>query len=568
MGAADVAGAVGAWGSAGAVGVAWVAGAAALLAAVATALEAASPAGLDNLSVPLGVSALYAVLFLPASWYTPALVGLLLSGAVVLASFRLRLLTVPGGLGAVVVGTLAFAFGGWPLWLLLMWFFGSANIAARFMARRAARRGERGGRGRTAPQAPRASQALKPKREEGEPRKLRQVLANSLPFLACAAASAATGDPWLLVVSAGALAACTADTWASEVGVYSKDDPVNILTRQPMQRGLSGGVSPLGLLATVVGSAATAALALLLFRAFASPAPTEPTAFFLIMACGVVGSLVDSVLGARLQAKYRCPGIPLLVEAVPAGEAAVAGPGAFPPPVGVVSEVAAAGEAAPAGEGRPAQGVQGDEDCAETGLRLRAGFRVCVGLQRRREPHERPGRGRPGAAARTLTLREAVLVAVRVQRARSRQREPCFGLLFGVELAQPHRVGGDERDEAHVMLFGHGMVRQPHVPVVVDLLDRHEVHLVRLVGVFGLLDRQRDPAAGKRAFAGGVDDVAADGAHVERRFEHVGRTVAVDGAGSLRAARPPRRRGPSPAARSRRCRAAPCPFPISRRPCR
>ena len=105
-----------------------------------------------------------------------------------------------------------------------------------------------------------ASQALKPKREEGEPRKLRQVLANSLPFLACAAAFATTGDPWLLVVSAGALAACTADTWASEVGVYSKDDPVNILTRQPMQRGLSGGVSPLGLLATVVGSAATAAL--------------------------------------------------------------------------------------------------------------------------------------------------------------------------------------------------------------------------------------------------------------------------------------------------------------------
>ena len=68
------------------------------------------------------------------------------------------------------------------------------------------------------------------------------------------------------------------------------------------------------------------------------------------------------MLGARLQAKYRCPGIPLLVEAMPAGEAAVAGPGAFPPPVGVVSEVAAAGEAAPAGEGRPAQGVQDDED--------------------------------------------------------------------------------------------------------------------------------------------------------------------------------------------------------------
>ena len=96
--------------------------------------------GLDNLFVPLGVSALYAVLFLPAAAYTPALAGLLLSGAVALASFRLRLLTVAGGLGAVAVGTLAFAIGGWPLWLLLMWFFGNSNVASKLMARSAVKR--------------------------------------------------------------------------------------------------------------------------------------------------------------------------------------------------------------------------------------------------------------------------------------------------------------------------------------------------------------------------------------------------------------------------------------------
>lgn len=66
------------------------------LAVAATALEAVSPAGLDNLSVPLGVTGLYAVLFLPASPFTPALAGLLLSGAVALAALRLGLLTVPG----------------------------------------------------------------------------------------------------------------------------------------------------------------------------------------------------------------------------------------------------------------------------------------------------------------------------------------------------------------------------------------------------------------------------------------------------------------------------------------
>lgn len=265
--------------------------AAALLAAVAAAIEAFSVEGLDNLFVPLGVSALYAVLFLPAAAYTPALAGLLLSGAVALASFRLRLLTVAGGLGAVAVGTLAFAIGGWPLWLLLMWFFGSSNVASKLMARSAARR----------------SGGAPASRKHSGPRTLRQVLANSVPFLACALAYTATGEPWLLLLASGALAASTADTWASEVGVYSRRPPANILTREPMQRGLSGGVSPLGLAATVVGAVTSAFLAMLLFYAFGYAIPTGPDAFFFIIACGVVGSLVDSVLGVVMQAKYRCP---------------------------------------------------------------------------------------------------------------------------------------------------------------------------------------------------------------------------------------------------------------------
>lgn len=285
-----------------------VLGIAFLLAAVATVVELFSVDGLDNLFVPLGISALYAVLFLPAAWYTPLVAGLLLSGLVAIISLRLRLLTVPGALGAVTVGATAFAIGGWPLWLLLMWFFGSSNLAAKAMARRARAKGAKGPRSR----------------KRGEPRRLRQVLANSVPFLACALAYAVVDDPWLLIVAAGALAASTADTWASEVGVYSKNPPLNILTRRPMQRGLSGGVSPLGLAATVVSAASSAFLAILLFHAFGYAIPTGPDAFFFIIACGVAGSLVDSVLGARLQAKYHDPEADRIVEKPPATSGAAA----------------------------------------------------------------------------------------------------------------------------------------------------------------------------------------------------------------------------------------------------
>ncbi len=269
----------------GAAGVSLALPIAALLAVAATVIEAFSTDGLDNLWVPLGVSALYVVLFLPAAPYAPVLLGMLLSGAVVMASLRLGLLTVSGGLGALVVGALAFAIGGWPLWLLLMWFFGSSNIASRIMAKRT---------GKAAKKA-------------HETRTLKQVLANSVPFLACAVAYVATGDSRFLIVSAAALAASTADTWASEIGVFSRKPPINILTGTRMQRGLSGGVSPLGLGATAIGSTTSAFLAMLLFHAFGYAVPTGPDAFFFIIACGILGSLVDSVLGSLLQAKYRGP---------------------------------------------------------------------------------------------------------------------------------------------------------------------------------------------------------------------------------------------------------------------
>ena len=240
-------------------------GIAAVLAAVATLFELFSVDGLDNLTVPLGVSAVYVALFLPSSPLAPAAAGLALSGAVAVASLKLRLLTKPGALGAALVGALLFAIGGWPLWLVLMWFFGSSNLASKAMARRAravrareAAAGTRhaaggaagagalaadaaeacssaaegagacvqasGAAGADAPPAEGAEavRCASRKRRRGEPRKLRQVLANSVPALFCALGYAASGDGWLLVVAAGALAASTADTWASEVGVHSK----------------------------------------------------------------------------------------------------------------------------------------------------------------------------------------------------------------------------------------------------------------------------------------------------------------------------------------------------------
>lgn len=100
-----------------------------------------------------------------------------------------------------------------------------------------------------------------------------------------------------LALGIAATAAATADTWATEIGSRSKRNPRLITTLQIVEKGRSGGVTPLGL-----GASVAAGVFIFLvtypFYGFA----------FLIPAIlgGVVGSLVDSVFGATSQGIFRC----------------------------------------------------------------------------------------------------------------------------------------------------------------------------------------------------------------------------------------------------------------------
>lgn len=50
------------------------------------------------------------------------------------------------------------------------------------------------------------------------------------------------------VILLGALAAATADTWATEIGAFSPRNPRHILSFQEVTKGSSGGVTLLGTL--------------------------------------------------------------------------------------------------------------------------------------------------------------------------------------------------------------------------------------------------------------------------------------------------------------------------------
>jgi len=133
---------------------------------------------------------------------------------------------------------------------------------------------------------------------KGERRDHRQVLANG----GVAAAAALLGlhhevlGVWLVTSS---LAAAAADTWATALGARSSALPRLILDGRPVAPGTSGGITPLGTLGGAAGAFCIATLG-----ALAAGIPALLPVGALV---GFGGMVLDSMLGAAVQGKFRCP---------------------------------------------------------------------------------------------------------------------------------------------------------------------------------------------------------------------------------------------------------------------
>lgn len=222
------------------------------------------------------------------------LLAAVLSLLVVSGAYLTRALSRSGAIAAWTEGTITLAAGGPVPALALIFFFASSSLLTRVAAQRKA--------------------ALVEEYAKGGARDWEQVLANGGVATLCALGLGFAPSTWregFLLALVGALAAATADTWATEVGGLAPN-PRLITTGRIVPPGTSGGISTWGIVASLAGGLFLGMSVVLSARAtwpVWNPVP-RVSVLRLITAAGVAGltgSLVDSLLGATVQAMFWCP---------------------------------------------------------------------------------------------------------------------------------------------------------------------------------------------------------------------------------------------------------------------
>ncbi len=247
------------------------------IALLASGLELVTAAGLDNITLPLGTS-FFAYFLICNDGAGNYIIPIILTPFVIALASGKGLLTAKGILLAVLCDVVvSVALGNFGFVLLLAFLLLSVVIdkVKKHFAHGADEISKR-----------------------GEQRDEIQVIANGIIPMVMAVLFLIFGHKAFVVGYCAALAECFADTSASGIGILSKKT-FDVFKFKPVKPGLSGGMSLIGTLASLIAPFAFSLISI----AFGA---LDWKSWLLCGIAAFIGAVFDSFLGSVAQAKFKC----------------------------------------------------------------------------------------------------------------------------------------------------------------------------------------------------------------------------------------------------------------------
>lgn len=233
----------------------------------------------DNIAIP-------AVLYVSAYIFltNESVASLLISSSVGVFMFlfavKLKLLNLPASYMLFLLIFVLVYFGGWRSYIALMLVFAIVILTEKCLYRK-------------------TEQIFSSMNKEHGVRNERQLLANCLVATIAVSLYGITESKMYLLAFFAAIAEAIGDSVASEIGVLSKADPIDICSFKKVPKGVSGGVS-------IVGTGAALAVCLYSGLVYMALYKGDFYGFIVILVSSLAGIILDSVLGSRVQVQYKC----------------------------------------------------------------------------------------------------------------------------------------------------------------------------------------------------------------------------------------------------------------------
>lgn len=210
-------------------------------------------------------------------------IGLLLVIIFGVLSLKSKIVDFTGFLAGLVVGWSIYIFGDWRWFIIVLTFHLVAGFFTKYKYKQKREKGVA--------------------EEKGGARAWRNIIANGGVAALFAFAEGLTSLEYFFAGFLGAVSTATADTLATEIGLLYSGEPRLITDlNKRVPPGTSGGVSLLGEIATILGAGLIGLVAWTL-----NPQTWSlPTILIIALTSGFLGCTLDSLVGATVQAKYRC----------------------------------------------------------------------------------------------------------------------------------------------------------------------------------------------------------------------------------------------------------------------